>query len=52
MSENNNEYVDIKYYLDKFSQNESQEDIEEFKRFCLEYENVLKQIKERKRIHH
>jgi len=50
--EMNNEYEDIKYYLDKISKNESQEDIEEFKRVCLEYENVLKQIKERKRIHH
>ena len=50
--EMNNEYEDIKYYLDKFSKNESQEYIEEFKRVCLEYENVLKQIKERKRIHH
>jgi hypothetical protein len=50
--EMNNEYEDIKYLLDKFSKNESQEYIEEFKRFCLEYENVLKQIKERKRIHH
>ena len=50
--EMNNEYKDIKYYLDEFSRYKSQEDIEEFKRFCLEYENVLKQIKERKRIHH
>ena len=50
--EMNNEYEDIKYYLDKFSKNESQEYIEEFFRVCLEYENVLKQIKERKRIHH
>ena len=50
--EMNNEYKDIKYYLDEFSRYKSQEDIEDFKRFCLEYENVLKQIKERKRIHH
>ena len=50
--EMNNEYVDIKYYLDEFSGCKSQEYIEEFKRVCLEYENVLKQIKERKRIHH
>ena len=50
--EMNNEYKDIKYYLDEFSRYKSQEDIEEFKRFCLEHENVLKQIKERKRIHH
>ena len=50
--EMNNEYEDIKYLLDKISKNESQEYIEVFKRVCLEYENVLKQIKERKRIHH
>ena len=50
--EMNNEYEDIKYLLDKISKNESQEYIEEFKRVCLEYENVLKQIKERKRIQH
>ena len=40
--EMNNEYEDIKYYLDKFSKNESQEYIEEFKRVCLEYEKIFK----------
>ena len=40
--EMNNEYEDIKYYLDEFSKNESQEYIEEFKRVCLEYEKIFK----------
>ena len=40
--EMNNEYEDIKYYLDSFSKYRSQEYIEEFKRVCLEYEKIFK----------
>ena len=49
--EMNNEYVDIKYYLDEFSGCKSQEYIEEFKRVCLEYEIFFKKLGKRKRIH-
>jgi hypothetical protein len=40
--EMNNEYEDIKYYLDEFSGCGSQEYIEDFKRVCLEYEKFFK----------
>ena len=49
--EMNNEYKDIKYYLDEFSRYKSQEYIEYFKRVCLEYEKFFKKLGKRKRIH-